>query len=90
MLWCIEANMCMDPAEGATSSVTSDSSRQRKHARYTRFASAAGDTNSYFLSEMYVYVCIARLQLAARYARGKPHPRLKAFGTSAGFSTTRG
>ena len=28
--------------------------------------------------------------LVARYARGKPHPRLKAFGTSAGFSTTHG
>ena len=28
--------------------------------------------------------------LTDRVARGKPHPCLKAFGTSAGFSTTHG
>ena len=28
--------------------------------------------------------------LTARYVQGKPHPRLKAFGTIVGFSSTRG
>ena len=36
---------------------------------------------------MYVY---RDSSLTARYARGKPHPCLKAFGTSAGFSNTQG
>ena len=34
-----------------------------------------------------VYVCIAQLQPDSQV---RPHPRLKAFGTSAGFSTTHG
>ena len=39
---------------------------------------------------MYVYLCTRASSLTTRYAGSKPHPRLKAFGTSAGFSTTRG
>ncbi len=39
----------------------------------------------------FVYVFVLReFSLVARYARGKPHPRLEAFGADAGFSTTHG
>ena len=41
-------------------------------------------------TRLYLYFVWRNSSLLARYARGKPHPRPKAFGTSAGFSITHG